>query len=110
MRLVTPKSPYLAAGHSLIRLGNSRAGTQRPVRYKPAAPRTYVWPIPGTQQTTLYLEANHSLSRTKPTMQGRNVYHVDFEASAGPANRWATQAGGPRIDYGNRALERIESY
>jgi hypothetical protein len=67
--------------------------------------RTYVWPIPGAQQTTLYLEANHSLSRTKPTMQGRNVYHVDFEASAGAANRWATQAGGPRIDYGNRALE-----
>jgi len=67
--------------------------------------RTSVWPIPGTRKTTLYLGAHHSLSRVKPTAQGQDVYRVDFAASAGAANRWATQAGGPRINYGNRALE-----
>lgn len=64
---------------------------------------TSAWPIPGTRQERLYLDAGHALSSTAPTAGGRDTYAVDFEASAGPANRWATQAGGPRIDYGDRA-------
>ena len=30
-------------------------------------------------------------------------YKVDFEATTGEANRWATQVGAPRIDYGDRS-------
>jgi putative CocE/NonD family hydrolase len=63
---------------------------------------TDVWPIAGTRQRRFYFAADHSLASTKPSASGHDTYQVDFEASAGPANRWATQAGGPHIDYGDR--------
>jgi putative CocE/NonD family hydrolase len=63
-----------------------------------------VWPIAGTRQERFYLDADHALSSTPPQTPGRDPYKVDFDASAGPANRWATQAGGPRINYGDRAI------
>jgi uncharacterized protein len=65
--------------------------------------RTDVWPIPGTRQLRFYLDSGHALTTALPTAPGRDPYRVDFAASAGPANRWATQAGGPRINYGDRA-------
>ncbi len=65
--------------------------------------RTTVWPLPGTRSERLYLAAGNALTKTAPTVAGRDTYTVDFNASAGPANRWATQAGGPPIDYGDRA-------
>jgi len=65
--------------------------------------RTPVWPLPGTHQTRYYLDAGNTLSAHKPTDEGQDRYKVDFEASAGPDNRWATQAGHPRIDYGDRS-------
>lgn len=64
---------------------------------------THVWPIPGTQHRRYYLDAGHALSPDVPARAGEDTYKVDFEASAGPANRWATQADGPRIDYGDRS-------
>jgi uncharacterized protein len=65
---------------------------------------THVWPIPGTRQEKFYLEAGNALAAAMPADSGEDVYNVDFEASAGPANRWSTQAGGPRIDYGDRSI------
>jgi len=65
--------------------------------------RTDVWPIPGTKRVRYYLDAAQTLSARKPAASGRDQYDVDFDASAGPDNRWATQAGHPRIDYGDRA-------
>lgn len=65
----------------------------------------YVWPIPGTQHRKLYLSAGHALAELRPVTMGRDVYQVDFDASTGPENRWTTQVGLPRIDYGNRAAE-----
>jgi len=62
-----------------------------------------VWPIPGTKRVRYYLDAAQTLSARKPAASGRDQYDVDFDASAGPDNRWATQAGHPRIDYGDRA-------
>jgi putative CocE/NonD family hydrolase len=64
---------------------------------------THVWPLPGTRTERLYLAADNTLTTTHPTVAGRDVYKVDFDASAGPSNRWATQAGEPTIDYGDRA-------
>ncbi len=85
--------PHPFAGHTLI-------------YYTMGADRwseTSTWPVPGTKQERLYLDAGHALSSTAPTAAGHDAYTVDFEATPGPANRWATQAGGPRIDYGDRA-------
>ncbi len=50
--------------------------------------RTRVWPIPGTVQERYYLEAGNLLAAAAPTDSGQDTYNVDFEASAGPANRW----------------------
>ena len=65
---------------------------------------THAWPIPGTQMKRFYLDSGNSLSTERPRMRGKDTYRVDFDASTGPANRWATQAGSPRIDYGDRAV------
>ncbi len=64
---------------------------------------TAVWPIAGTRLERLYLDADKTLSTVAPARRARDTYRIDFDASAGPANRWATQAGGPPIDYGDRA-------
>jgi putative CocE/NonD family hydrolase len=64
---------------------------------------TNVWPVRGTRHRRYFLDFNSALSE-QPTAKGAlDSYKVDFEATAGPANRWATQAGGPRINYGDRA-------
>jgi putative CocE/NonD family hydrolase len=64
---------------------------------------TDVWPLPGTRQRKFYLDSGNKLSDDAPADKALDRYSVDFEATTAPANRWATQAGGPRIDYGDRA-------
>ena len=65
---------------------------------------THVWPIPGSRMQRYYLDAGNSLSTRRPRIRGEDIYRVDFDASTGPANRWTTQAGGPRVvNYGDRA-------
>jgi hypothetical protein len=63
---------------------------------------THEWPVPGIQQKRYFLDGDGSLSERSPSATGHDTYTVNFDASTGPANRWATQAGGPRIDYGDR--------
>jgi len=86
--------PHPLADHTLIYY------TMGEDRWK----ETTVWPLAGTRQERYYLDAGNTLSATPPKTLGRDAYRVDFDASAGPANRWATQAGGPRINYGDRAV------
>jgi uncharacterized protein len=54
---------------------------------------TKVWPPQGFDSTTrLYFEANHALSSTPPmTVSAGDVYPVNFTASTGKNNRWATE-------------------
>jgi uncharacterized protein len=54
---------------------------------------TKVWPPPGFDSTTrLYFEANHELSPTPPVADSASdVYPVNFGASTGSSNRWATE-------------------
>jgi uncharacterized protein len=66
--------------------------------------KTQVWPIVSTRQEKYYLETGNALATAIPADSGQDTYSVDFEASAGPNNRWATQAGAPRIDYGDRTI------
>ena len=68
----------------------------------------YAWPIPGTRHRKLYFAADHLLDDLRPATAGRDVYQVAFDASTGPENRWTTQVGLPRIDYGNRAAEDLK--
>ena len=56
---------------------------------------TSTWPIPGTKQERLYLDAGHALSSTAPAAAGHNVYTVDFEAAAGPADPMGDTSGRP---------------
>jgi putative CocE/NonD family hydrolase len=65
---------------------------------------THEWPIAGTRRERLYLQAGNGLTAAKPSDSGQDSYKVDFEASAGLANRWSTQFGGPRVDYGDRSI------
>jgi len=86
-------SPPTSADHTLIYF------TMGEDRWK----RSAEWPIPGTREARFYLDAGRSLSTTAPAAAGRDEYRVDFEASTGPSNRWATQAGTPTVDYGDRS-------
>jgi hypothetical protein len=64
---------------------------------------TDVWPVRGTHPRRYYLDFNGTLSPRSPGSAGLDDYRVDFEASTGAANRWATQTGAPKIDYGDRS-------
>jgi uncharacterized protein len=54
---------------------------------------TKVWPPQGFGSTTrLYFDANQALSSKSPTtVSGSDVYPVNFTASTGKNNRWATE-------------------
>jgi putative CocE/NonD family hydrolase len=65
---------------------------------------TGVWPLPTTRQRRMFLDSNKMLSDQPSTQAGLDTYDVDFEATTGSDNRWSTQMGKPRIDYGDRAL------
>jgi uncharacterized protein len=108
---------YVKAPQAGERAGSAQAGraqhtlvyfTMGENRWK----STDTWPIPGTRLQRYYLDGGHSLATGRPADGAEDSYKVDFDASAGPANRWATQAGGPRINYADRAAahQRLLTY
>jgi uncharacterized protein len=67
---------------------------------------TNVWPLAGTQMQRMYLGAGNSLSSMAPTAANAvDRYTVDFSATTGKTNRWATQAGGSDVVYDNRKAQ-----
>ncbi len=71
---------------------------------------TSVWPIVGTQLQRMYFGAGNSLSVNAPTSTNAvDRYTVDFSATTGKTNRWATQAGGPDVIYDNRKAQTLKS-
>lgn len=69
---------------------------------------TEVWPPHGVRLRPAYFAADGRLSDAAPTAgrasgEGADRYAVDFSASTGKANRWATNAGGADVIYGDRA-------
>jgi putative CocE/NonD family hydrolase len=65
---------------------------------------TREWPIAGTQPQRWYLAGGNTLSTTAPSgATGADSYRVDFEATTGKTNRWATQADGRDVVYADRA-------
>jgi putative CocE/NonD family hydrolase len=62
-----------------------------------------VWPVKGTRPRRFFLESHKTLSEQPSARAALDSYQVDFDATTGPENRWATQVGTPRIDYGDRS-------
>lgn len=72
----------------------SGAGVKRQINYYVLGADTFrqsdTWPPVGVAQTTLFLDANHTLTEAPPEA-GTTRYDVDFTASTGQATRWSTQ-------------------
>lgn len=67
--------------------------------------RTTVWPLPATREQVWYLRADGGLSPEAPTAPGSDRYAVDFTATTGARNRWATNNGAGDVVYPDRAGE-----
>ena len=64
---------------------------------------TTTWPPPGTEDRSWYFAAGRTLVTTKPTnREGADRYTVDFEATTGTTNRWATNNTGEDVRYPSR--------
>jgi uncharacterized protein len=67
---------------------------------------TNVWPLPNTQMQRMYFGVGNSLSMSAPTTaNAADRYTVDFSATTGKTNRWATQNGGSDVVYDNRKAQ-----
>jgi putative CocE/NonD family hydrolase len=64
---------------------------------------TEVWPPRGVRLRPAYLAAGDRLGEAPPTAGAADRYRVDFTATTGKKNRWATNAGGADVVYGDRA-------
>lgn len=66
---------------------------------------TNVWPPKGIQMQKLYFGEGRSLIPTEPvSLDGDDLYTVDFTASTGEENRWMGQMGRP-VKYDDRRAE-----
>jgi uncharacterized protein len=64
------------------------------------------WPVPGVAMHKYFLAPGHLLSPSQAQAAvARDRYRVDFSATTGRANRWATQSGGPDVVYGDRVAQ-----
>jgi putative CocE/NonD family hydrolase len=74
--------------------------------------KTTEWPIAGTRQQRLYLDAGGVLSREAPVRSASDRYDVDFDVTTGVRNRWYTQMGGGDVVYEERSAidRRLLSY
>jgi uncharacterized protein len=62
------------------------------------------WPIPGTQMRPWYFAPDGGLGTRPPDEpEGADDYVVDFEATTGTTNRWATNNTGGDVIYPDRA-------
>jgi putative CocE/NonD family hydrolase len=61
---------------------------------------TTTWPIPGTEMQRWYLDAGNALHTSQPSAAtGADTYRVDYLATSGTTNRWATQFNGGDVVY-----------
>ena len=67
--------------------------------------QTEQWPPKGTADQVWYLGPEQRLLSVGPTRAGgTDIYKVDYSARTGRNSRWATQVGGPDVNYGDRRL------
>jgi putative CocE/NonD family hydrolase len=65
--------------------------------------RTSRWPLPQTEMTPWYFDAEGELSAELPNAPGADEYRVDFSHTTGTRNRWATNNGAGDVVYPDRA-------
>jgi putative CocE/NonD family hydrolase len=62
------------------------------------------WPVPGSEPQRWYFAAEGKLLRNAPTATAAvDRYAVDFQATTGTRNRWATNNTGDDVVYGDRS-------
>lgn len=68
---------------------------------------TSTWPLPNTTYQSMYFQKENTLDAIAPknTANEFDAYTVDFTATTGVKNRWATNNGAGQVNYGNRANE-----
>lgn len=65
---------------------------------------TPVWPPRGLTAVRWFAAADGALQRSAPSAKaGSDAYTVQFDATTGRTNRWATQLAGSAVEYGDRA-------
>jgi putative CocE/NonD family hydrolase len=65
--------------------------------------QTSQWPLPQTEMTTWYFDADGELSAEAPDASGSDEYRVDYGHTTGTRNRWATNNGAGDVVYPDRA-------
>jgi len=63
---------------------------------------TEIWPPEDMTATSFYFHAEGELSKAEPKGDGIRSYNIDYTATTGELNRWATQAGTEDVYYGDR--------
>lgn len=63
---------------------------------------TEVWPPEDMTATSFYFHAEGELSKVEPKGETVRTYDIDYTATTGELNRWATQAGTEDVYYGDR--------
>jgi putative CocE/NonD family hydrolase len=73
---------------------------------------THHWPLPTTQHEVWYFREHGRLGREPPIRPAADTYQVDFTATTGRTNRWATNDNGGAVFYGDRAKadEKVVCY
>lgn len=66
---------------------------------------TTSWPPKGATTQDWYLAEDALLTTEPPAVEGHDRYTVDFTATSGPSNRWATQKDGRDVVYEDRREE-----
>jgi putative CocE/NonD family hydrolase len=65
--------------------------------------QTSQWPLPQTEMTPWYFDADGELTAELPAASGTDEYRVDFSHTTGTRNRWATNNGAGDVVYPDRA-------
>lgn len=66
---------------------------------------TTTWPPPEAELQPWYLSGTGRLTEAAPSEAGSDEYEVDFAATTGTTNRWATNNTGGDVVYGDRSEE-----
>lgn len=70
--------------------------------------RTEVWPPAGLDTRVWYFDSEGGLRPDAAGPPGVDEYTVDFSATTGTQNRWATNGGAGDVIYGDRAAEHAK--
>jgi len=90
-------------------LQRDAAPSERSIRYYTVGEgqwrTTASWPPPGVERQDWFLVGDNRLATAPPEVAESDHYSVDFTATTGRVNRWATQKDGADVVYADRAQQ-----